>query len=370
MKKVCFISLSAYGYFFNSEPFGGGAERQSYLLSKYLTEDFDISIIVGDYGQEDQELEEGVTLHKAYPPSHSSSFFNQINKVFSLRRAMQETGADVFIYRGNPRTAAIIYILSESLKTPWIYHISNDSNVTDDFINLAYPFKLVFCQAIQNASRVIAQTEYQANKIKSEFNREICIIPNGYPMEVKPLPLDQRKYFLWVGRLDEEQKRPHYYISIAESYPDEEFVLVAKPGNDTVYNKSIIQQAELVPNVSYAENVGPDDVHSYYRNAIALINTSKYEGFPNTFLEAWRYQTPVLTLSINLDRFIPVGTAGFAQDDFDLLVDLCQLLSEDKSLHRKLGKDSCLMARRKYSMEVIRNEYKFLLNDVLGHNSN
>jgi glycosyltransferase involved in cell wall biosynthesis len=51
-----------------------------------------------------------------------------------------------------------------------------------------------------------------------------------------------------------------------------------------------------------------------YRNALALLCTSAYEGFPNTFLEAWSHGIPVVS-TIDPDNLIARrGLGAVAQD--------------------------------------------------------
>ena len=51
-----------------------------------------------------------------------------------------------------------------------------------------------------------------------------------------------------------------------------------------------------------------------YRDASALLCTSAYEGFPNTFLEAWSHGIPVVS-TIDPDGLIATRGLGAVADD-------------------------------------------------------
>ena len=51
-----------------------------------------------------------------------------------------------------------------------------------------------------------------------------------------------------------------------------------------------------------------------YRNALALLCTSAYEGFPNTFLEAWSHGIPVVS-TIDPDNLIAARRLGAVAPD-------------------------------------------------------
>lgn len=50
-----------------------------------------------------------------------------------------------------------------------------------------------------------------------------------------------------------------------------------------------------MPNVHLHGTVPHACVHLFYQRTAALICTSRAEGFPNTFLEAWSHGLPVVT---------------------------------------------------------------------------
>ena len=72
--RVCFVALEAYPLFNPTvEAVFGGAEVDLYYLATELAKDkdFEVSFVVGDYGQEPMEIREGITLIKCVDVKHN-----------------------------------------------------------------------------------------------------------------------------------------------------------------------------------------------------------------------------------------------------------------------------------------------------------
>ncbi len=55
--------------------------------------------------------------------------------------------------------------------------------------------------------------------------------------------------------------------------------------------------------------ISQQEVNAELANAHVLVNTSLYEGFPNTFIQAWMRRTVVVSLNVNPDGIFD-ETAG------------------------------------------------------------
>jgi len=367
MQRVCFVSPSAYGYFAPEVgKFGGGAQRQLYLLSQELQKTFDVHFIVGDYGQSKREQRDGVTVHRSYRPSPDTSDYRKPAQLVALLRAMARADADVYVYRGRPFQAALIYSLTRLLGRKWVYNLANDPNIDDQPAELPGPVRWLFERALADADAIITQTDAQADKLHAVHGIDSTVVPSGYPPAESVCPHDQRESFLWVGRLDPDQKRPHLYVDIARKVPEAEFLLVGPEGEDESYNATLRDRIDETANLTYVGLVDPDAIHEYYRDAVALVNTSAYEGFPNTFLEAWRYETPVVSLEVPVTRYTNIDAyEGDAGGEFDNLAALTSRLASDPSFRTTLAKPTAEYFRDHLTIEQVADRYGDALQHVL-----
>jgi len=105
-------------------------------------------------------------------------------------------------------------------------------------------------------------------------------------------------------------------------------------------------------------DVPPDEIHQYYERALALINTSAYEGFPNTYLEAWRVGTPVLALSVDPDRFLQQGEPGeFLAEDLSALAKSVETLQLKHDYWQKVSETTRPAFERQYAIEEVADRY-------------
>jgi len=369
MNRVCFISLSAYGYFNEDAPAGGGAQRQFYLLSTNLTDTFDVHFVVGDYGQPKTERREGVTLHRAYTPNSSASTPQRMKQLARLWRALRRANADVYIVRCRPQKLNIIFSLVTMFRRPLIYHIATDEFVSNLPMGISGLQQKLYYRVLQRCS-VASQTHYQAEQLQRYWDTDSTIIPNGYPPASVVDMHKSREYFLWVGRLDEKEKRPHLFLNLADKLPEQQFLLIGPPRQQDSYSQQLIQRASDTSNVTYTGRVPPSDVHDYYQRAIALVNTSarKKEGFPNTFIEAWRYGTSVLALAVDPERFLGSehGVTGYAEGEFETLVSMTQELADSTKKRRELGVIGMETFEQRYHLETVVNSYRKVLEETIS----
>lgn len=361
-KSVCFVSLPAYGYFKQGAgETGGGAERQIYLLSQELKDRFDISFIVGDYEQPSVEERDGVTLYRAYCPNPDASMFERFQQLAKLFQAMRRADADTYIYRGNPRKATAVYVLSSFLQAEWVYNIAIDDNVTVEIDRLPSPARKLFLRGLRDARGVIAQTEFQQNQLMERYGIDSTVVPNGYPPAENKTPLTERGGFIWVGRIEENQKRPHLFIELAEMVPNGHFRLIG-PIRDEAYGRRVRRRAAEVENVTFVGPVAPEAIHQYYRDALALVNTSRSEGFPNTFLEAWRQRTPVISLDVDPGRFVPFETAsGNAAGSIDELAEMAICLIENIEFRETLADQAYEEFASRFLISDVANRYQAVI---------
>ncbi len=357
--SVCIVSLDSYGYFVDGHGVtGGGAERQLSLLAAELTDEFDIHVIVADYGQPAEQIRDGVVLHRTYDPHTEASATDQLGRLVDLATTMYRVDPDVFVHRGTPAFAAVVATLADALGTPWVYNVANDANITDRPAELGAVRRRLFERGLDRAAAIIAQTPKQSRLVRQQYDREPAVVPNGYPPADATTPYHDREYVLWVGRLDADQKRPHLFVDLAAALPDIEFRLVGPTGSDDSYHQRLLRRVDALDNLHYEGVVDPDAIHDYYRSACCLVSTSAYEGFPNTFLEAWRVGTPVVSLAVDPGRIAgDQSIGGFADGDFDALVDAVSLVATDETARENLGTTGQRLFETQFGIGAVAQTY-------------
>ncbi len=108
----------------------------------------------------------------------------------------------------------------------------------------------------------------------------------------------------------------------------------------------------LNSNLTFLDYVPYPDMKTYYKKSMVLINTSDFEGFPNTFIEAAMHHTPVISLNSDPNRMLSKHQCGvFCKGDFSLMVEeLEKLLNSEKELGR-MGDNAFRYARENHQLD-------------------
>lgn len=370
---VCFIAPYIESYLKpGSGTHVGGAERQQHLLATQLRDaGWDVSFISFEGDGPRHERIDGFDCWRTLPPTNDVRRTPAV--LFKLLRSIRRVDADVFYVRGNPPLCILASYCCSLLDKRLVYVVANDSNVElsrlsghHSMFEYTLP-KLGYLDAMRRADHVVAQTDHQHDILEDVFGIDSTVIANGYtvPDDSDLVPAGERDYVLWVGSLDPDQKRPELALELAERLPEVPFRIVGWT-EDESYRETLFDRASTLPNLTFDGFVPPDEIDQYYRNAVALLNTSAYEGFPNTFLEAWRFGVPVASLQEMLDGVIEREEIGITAGSMDELERVVETLWNDRDLTARLGSKGRRHLQENYSLNVIAAEYAELFVNVLG----
>jgi glycosyltransferase involved in cell wall biosynthesis len=96
-------------------------------------------------------------------------------------------------------------------------------------------------------------------------------------------------------------------MDVARACPSVRFCAVLNPADPTLFAEIA---AACPANVEIVEQASRDRIAELFIDAFCLVNTSMFEGFPNTLLEAGRHGVPALSLDVDPDGVISRNHAG------------------------------------------------------------
>lgn len=347
--RICFITPEAWPYLSLDRRATGGAERQVVLLSEEMSAEHNVHLVVSEPDHAINDDSYNFNVHNSY--NSDDNTLTKINKIYSVLKGISP---DVCIVRGNPRLAIVVSTLCNIMGYRFVYNVANDDDIppfSKIYTSLDYIFKSI---PLLMADKLIVQSERQSC-LAQKYNDGTQIVPNGYPKASQPVSFNGGS-ILWVGRLDFEQKQPHYFVELAKNVPSEQFVMIGPPTGDE-RDPALLEEIDKVPNITYIGEVRPDKIHSYYRDSKLFVNTSAYEGFPNTFLEAWRFGVPVIGLNVDPNRFLDIEMGCFANGDFDKLISIVEKLSRSKQLRKRMGDKCHREFENKFQIEKVAMKY-------------
>lgn len=365
--RVCLISTSQIlsNLMLGREcEFLGGAEVQQTLIVQILRDiGCEVSVLVHDFGQPDEVVtEDGVRLIKAYRTRRQL-----IDLLFFWRnplwKAMKRADADVYYQRATGTITGIICILCKLQGKPFVHATSIDLDLDGTKEAGLNPVKrVIYRYGLRNATAVVVQTEQQNADLRRRFGREGFIIRNTFALPSESSDRD-RRFVIWVGSF-RDHKRPEWFVDVARSLPDQDFLMIGGPfyRHPELYEE-ISRQADDIPNLKLTGIVPFNEVGEYFRKARLLVCTSTMEGFPNTFLQAWSLGVPVVS------TFDPDGTIekhGIGRHCTDLrgIINAVRDLLSDDTAYEETSRRAVEYVKENHSQEVVSARYRELLDGV------
>lgn len=310
--KVCFVSPKVYPLF-NTQVEGvfGGAEVDLYYLGTELANDlrYTVSYIAADYSQPAYEVIEKVHIFKSLSFKES-----KLLAFVKIWRAMRRANADIYIFK-NVSGILLVAMFCILNRKEFIYRTAHSTHC-DGTYQIKHPIQgkiYEFC--VRRSSHVFTQNRDDRDGLQRTMGVEATHVPNGH--RIPPISEEARNTILWVGR-SVDFKQPQLYLEMARQFVTEKFVMICQQATGDCAYERLIEEASQIPNLEFMERVLFKDVDVYFRRAKLFVNTSESEGFPNTFIQSCKAATPILSLTVNPDRFLDCHGCGVcAEGDWD-----------------------------------------------------
>ena len=297
---VCFVAPTTWPLFSGDKeiPVVGGAEVQQSLIAPALAaRGFKVSMIALDYGQEDRATVKDVTVHKLYKPDAGIPVVRFIYpRLTTLWRVLREVDADIYYQRSAAALTGFLAAFCKRHGKRAIYSGASDVDFLPTHPDIKYTRdRYIFQYGLRTVDRVFAQNATQQAWARANFGRDSVHVPNCYEAPAGARA-DRNGYVLWVATV-REQKRPEIFLELARRMPHLRFVMVGGHDTDRIgleYIDHVREALKTLPNVEYRGFMPFAEADRVFDGARLLVNTSSYEGFPNTFLQAWSRGVPTV----------------------------------------------------------------------------
>ncbi|HWC38807.1 MAG TPA: glycosyltransferase family 4 protein, partial [Acidimicrobiales bacterium] len=287
----------------------GGAETQIFLLAGALArQGARVCLVVCE--PEDGEMirpPEGVDLVVRPPYQRDKSWAKKMGEAARIQRTIATIDADALVTRTAGAEVGIAAAAARLTRKAFIYSAANVSDFDLALFSSRSPDHLLYRLGLKLADVVVAQTEEQIGMGRRALGKEPVLIRSiAEPAAVQQHPPEA---FLWIGRLV-WYKRPLAFVELARSLPDIPFWLVETREDGDTMRSEVAQAAASVPNLELLSPLPRLDLMKRVDRAVAVVNTSDFEGLPNVFLEAWSRGVPALALSHDPNGLIATRGLG------------------------------------------------------------
>ena len=365
--KVCIVGLKCYDLLAGAKVprFIGGIETQLVLLAKGLVnEGCDVSLITYDHGQPDEETLEGVRIVKAYDPERGIRGVRWPHRARRLWSAMNRADAEIYLQMGaGVETGLVGYACRKRNRRArrFVFCFASDANYGRHIHDGLFGGQgKLYCYGLRRACLIVAQTERQRRGLQEALNLQSRVIQMAADCPancgLNRSNKGARHRIIWVGRVSRE-KRLEWLLEIAHRCPELKFQIVGTANGTSEYATRLVEQARRIQNVEVIGRLAPQDMHSVYENADILCNTSLYEGFPTTFLEAWSYGLPVVT-TFNCDNLVQEHGIGRVASNVDGIVSALRELRDNPEAYQHISRRARAYYDKNHSVSVVSRRFR------------
>lgn len=200
-----------------------------------------------------------------------------------------------------------------------------------------------------------------------DFDPErVRLVPNSIPYVAPESPVKE-KSLLWLGRVDDNQKRAKLILPIwkrvSASLKDWQLDVVGD--GPELEDLEVEARNQGLERIHFHGRQVPDD---YYRRASIFFMTSAFEGFPNTLIEAQSFGAiPVVFDSYPVASWIVQdGESGFLIAPFEVDAMAERIVTLAKDPDRSKFADGALESARRFHIDRVGEMWQQLFEEALA----
>ncbi|MGH8210926.1 MAG: glycosyltransferase family 4 protein [Steroidobacteraceae bacterium] len=339
----------------------GGAEYQTDLLARelssragvcvyYLARSVPSSRTASTLPYEVRRIGSGAGLRRR------ATFFDAAG----LLRALAEIQPSAVYQRGRQSYTGVCAAYAARAAIPFFFHVASDRDVVPYLLPKGLSFNAPFDLlegvigrwGVRRAQHVIVQSSKQQQLLREHMERSDAVqignfqpLPGALPRKpASPLRV------LWVGNI-KQLKRPEMFVELAASFvrrTDLEFHMVGRPARTPRF-LPLMRSISALANLKFHGELPLEGVNALMAQASFLVNTSDFEGFPNTFIQAWARGAVVVS------RVDPCGgmerlEVGYCAADLGELRAVIVALADRPAARAEIAQRAFEFAARHHSM--------------------
>ena len=299
--RICFVGLANLPVLAPEfEQHGiGGAELQQTLLAKALARrGFQVSMVVGDYGQQDGAVWSGVQTYKASSPGEGVPVLRFVHPRWTkLIAALRRAAADVYYVSPAGVHVGQVALWASRNGRRMVVRIASDADCDPERLLISlWRDRKLYEYGLRRADAILAQSVNQQALLRRNYGLDSSVVSSLVDTPDSTLPLGERDIsVLWVSNI-QQLKRPEMFLELAQRLPTFPASMAggAQPRARQLFERVRIAAARI-NNVTFHGPLPYRATQRLFDRTRVFVNTSEVEGFPNTFLQAWARGTPVVS---------------------------------------------------------------------------
>lgn len=358
---------------------GGGAEIQAWMLATALAKKgFHVSYLCKNpHPASDNMIEESkhVTIWRVPPNKNKRKLIRHFWQMLEHIRpdlVIQRNSSYLlwssaqYTWRNNKE---LIWICTDTFSAEKNMHqkrirfLLNQPNQHFKFLKRAYMLIDAWrmdkyrSKAIPHVDYCFVQNQAQEKSIQNSYGFNPGRILTGHPEPKAQIPPEQRHRYntiSWAGNFG-ANKQPELFLELSEKDQNKTWQFIM--AGSTYRIKDAKAEISNIEKVQIKGRISQEEVNEILDQSFVFVNTSIYEGFPNTFIQSWLRGVPVISLGANPNGIIIEHNLGFVCQDIAEAYEKIQLLKENLHLYRELSVNARNYAMNNHTIEKMTTQF-------------
>lgn len=351
----------------------GGAEYQAYLICRELAQRGHETHYVAHQSDETSvNTDEGIVVHRLHR-----------NDDKTVLNSLAELGADVYYFR-IAHDLPLLWRAKRQLDAKFVYNVSRDvqcqplfaagpsqSGENALFRSLSRIRYATYKFLLRFPDRLFVQSRQQQTALERNRPLQSTVIGNGHPVPADDFEKESPPVVLWLASL-KQVKNPDLFIRLVELTEDLpcQFWIVGRPVDDAIH-ELVRERAAAHESLEYFGECGILESNEYFKKATVYVHTGDSEGFPNTFIQSWLHETPIVSLYADPDAALETNEIGARCDSLAEAESVLRKLIDDEEYRTRIGQTARRYAIDNHSISVIvdriERELRTLISDPSNH---
>ena len=332
----------------------GGAQYQIKLIVNALaeTDRFEVSYLTRNFDR------------RFTPRNHEivdvTGAWNRVNRgnFLDARKILAELARikpDVIYQRVASAYTGIGAYYARTSGCRMIWHVAHEWDVAplryrlSRGLLLSYIDRKILEYGIRHSTEIVTQTYDQAELLERKYGRQPSkIIYNFHPLPTERIEKTGTIKVVWIANL-KPWKQPQVFVNLARDLAHldgVEFIMIGGLQGGSRWRERLLHDIENQEGLRYLGARTQPEVNQILAGAHIFVNTSKQEGFANTFIQAWMRQVPVVSMNVNPDQSLLKNGIGLVSGSYEGLLANVRELIDNKDLRKRMGKEA-----QKYAFE-------------------
>jgi glycosyltransferase involved in cell wall biosynthesis len=314
---------------------------------------------------------------KSFSFQYKSKYFENIIRqicpsVFYQRGRSQLQESDIIFKYASKHNKPFVFALSSDADLNLFSNtnaiLENTNSYWKKFLLAPYLifYDLKFRNLLKKATYLVVQHENQFLLAKSRLYRELILLRTLHPELKSDAIKDPKIRIIWISNY-RPWKRSELFFDLAKALKRLEcrFEFVYGKTSDE-YLKNIISDVNNCSgNLDIVGELASREAEKHIEQASILVNTSlPYEGFPNTFVQAWLRETPTVSFEVDPGNVISRKKIGYVSRDFKQFVSDVKYLIKNNNVRKEMGKRARQYAERVHGLNSNRENYVRFFNSI------